>query len=68
MGITIFYCGVLRDTGDLPQLTALLQPACARLAWPCKVVDERILGTGERYRSIEIETDTRPTEREMRPA
>ena len=46
MGITIFYRGVLRDMGDLPQLTALLQLACARLAWPCRRVDERILGMG----------------------
>ena len=57
MGITIFYHGALRDLGQLPQLTAQLQAACAGLGWPCKVVDERILGTGERYRSIEIETD-----------
>ena len=57
MGITIFYRGVLRDTGDLPQLTALLQLACARLAWPCRRVDERILGMGERIKSSEIATD-----------
>jgi hypothetical protein len=57
VGITIFYRGALRDPGQLPQLTAQLQAACAGLGWPCKVVDERILGTGERYRSIAIETD-----------
>ena len=57
MGITIFYRGVLRDVGELPQLTAQLQAACAKLEWPCRVVDERILGTAERYESIEIETD-----------
>jgi hypothetical protein len=57
MGITIFYRGVLRDTGDLPQLTALLRSACTRLAWPCRHVDERILGVGERIRSSEIATD-----------
>ena len=57
MGITIFYRGVLRDMGDLPQLTALLQLACARLAWPCRRVDERILGMGERIESSEIATD-----------
>jgi hypothetical protein len=57
VGITIFYHGALRDLGRLPQLTARLQAACVGLGWPCKVVNERILGTGERYRSIEIETD-----------
>ena len=57
MGITIFYQGALRDLGQLPQLSARLEAACAGLRWPCRVVDERILGTGERYRSIEIETD-----------
>ncbi len=57
MGITIFYHGALRDTGDLPQLTARLQAACGRLAWPYRVVDERVLGTGERYNTIELETD-----------
>jgi hypothetical protein len=57
MGITIFYRGTLRDTRDLPQLTAQLQAACDRLGWPCRAVDERILGAGERYRTIELETD-----------
>jgi hypothetical protein len=57
MGITIFYHGTLRDTRDLPQLTAQLVTACGRLGWPCRVVDERILGTGERYKTIELETD-----------
>jgi hypothetical protein len=57
VGITIFYHGALRDLGQLPQLTAQLQAACAGLGWLCKVVDERILGTGERYRSLAIETD-----------
>ena len=57
VGITIFCHGSLRDLGQLPQLIARLQAACAGLGWPYKVVDERILGTGERYRSIENETD-----------
>ena len=57
MGITIFYRGALADMGNLPQLTALLQLACARLGWPCRPVDERILGTGERFETIELETD-----------
>jgi hypothetical protein len=56
MGITLFYRGALRDTGDLPQLTALLQSACARLVWPCRLVDERILGTGEHFTSTEVES------------
>lgn len=57
MGITLHYRGALRDTADLPQLTVQLQAACGRLGWPCRVVDERILGTGERYKTIELETD-----------
>lgn len=57
MGITIFYHGSLRDTADLPQLTAQLVAACGRLGWPCRRVDERILGMGERYNTIELETD-----------
>lgn len=57
MGITIFYRGALRDTRDLPQLTAQLLAACRELGWPCRAVDERILGTGERYETIELETD-----------
>ncbi len=56
MGITIFYRGALRDMDDLPQLTASLQLACSRLAWPCRLVDERVLGTGERFRSTEVES------------
>ncbi len=57
MGITIFYCGILRDIRDLPQLTARLVAACQKLGWPCRVVDERILGTAERYEIVDLETD-----------
>jgi hypothetical protein len=57
MGITIFYHGTLRDLGQLPQLQAELQMACARLDWPCLLVDERILGTAERYNLVPIECD-----------
>jgi len=57
MGITIFYRGRLRNLAELPQLTAELQAACARLGWPCHPVDERILGTAERYNIVPIECD-----------
>ena len=57
MGITIHYRGRLRDPAQLPQLTTELQADCARLGWPCQTVDERILGVGERYECVPIETD-----------
>jgi hypothetical protein len=57
MGITIFYHGRLRDTADLPQLQAELQAACTRLGWPCLLIDERILGTAERYTVVPVECD-----------
>jgi hypothetical protein len=57
MGITIFYRGRLRDLTGLPLLQAELQAACARLGWPCIQVDERILGTAERYTVVPIECD-----------
>jgi hypothetical protein len=57
MGITIFYHGRLRDLAGLPQLQAELQAVCARLGWPCTLVDERILGTAERYTVAPVECD-----------
>ena len=57
MGITIFYQGALRDVGQMSQLTAQIQAVCARLQWPCRVVDERILGIAERFEISQIETD-----------
>jgi hypothetical protein len=57
MGITIFYHGRLRNLTDLPLFTAELQAACARLDWPCDPVDERILGTAERYNVVPVECD-----------
>lgn len=57
MGITLFYRGALRDVHQLPQLMAQIEAACGRLQWPYQVIDERILGTAERHRTIEIETD-----------
>lgn len=57
MGITIFYRGTLRDLHQIPQLVAQIETACDRLQWPYEVIDERILGTAERYRTIDIETD-----------
>ena len=57
MGITIFYHGRLRDIADLPLLQAELQAACVRLGWPCILIDERILGTAERYTVVPVECD-----------
>jgi hypothetical protein len=57
MGITIFYHGQLRDIADLPLLQAELQQACVRWDWPCRLVDERILGSAERYNVIPLDTD-----------
>lgn len=57
MGITIFYRGRLRSLTDLPRLTAELQAACARLDWPCQPLDERILGTAERFNRVPLECD-----------
>lgn len=64
MSITIHYRGRLRDLAQLPQLVAELQVACAGLGWACQTVEERILGVGERYESVPIETnDGIPTSR-----
>jgi hypothetical protein len=52
MGITIFCYGRLRNLAELPQLAAGLQAACTRLDWPCRPVDERILGTAEHYNIV----------------
>lgn len=57
MGITIFYRGTLRDVFQLPQLVSQIEMACGRLQWPYQLIDERILGTAERYRTIDLETD-----------
>jgi hypothetical protein len=57
MGITAFYHGRLRDIADLPLIQAELRATCARLGWLCLVIDERILGTAERYTVIPLETD-----------
>ncbi|MBM4457931.1 MAG: hypothetical protein FJ011_09245 [Chloroflexi bacterium] len=57
MGITIFYHSRLRNLAELPQLTAELPAACVRLGWPCHPVDERILGTAERYNIVPVECD-----------
>ena len=64
MSITIHYRGRLRDSVQLPGLIVELQVACAHLGWPCQTVDERIMGVGERYEFVPIETDDDiPTER-----
>ena len=64
MSITIHYRGRLRDPTQLPGLIVELQVACAHLGWPCQTVDERIMGVGERYEFVPIETDDDiPTER-----
>jgi len=57
MGITIFYHGQLRDMANLLLLQAELQVACVRLGWPCVLIDERFLGTAERFTAAPIECD-----------
>jgi hypothetical protein len=57
MGICINYRGRLRDVAELPQLTAELQAAAARLNWPCRLVDERILGVAQRVNLAASETE-----------
>jgi len=57
MGITINYQGRLQDPASLPLLTAELQLACQRLGWSYHPIDERILGTAERYRYEADEED-----------
>jgi len=57
MGITIYYQGQLRDLAELPQLITELQATCERLGWACYEIDERILGTAERYETVPVETD-----------
>jgi hypothetical protein len=57
MGITIFYRGQLRDVSEVPLLQFELQAACVPLDWPCLLLDERILGTAERYTVIPLEID-----------
>jgi len=47
VGITIHYCGELRDPASLPQLTQEILLACGRLDWLCREIDERVIGTAE---------------------
>ena len=57
MGVTIFYHGRLRNVADLPEIVRAVKHKARERGWRHQMVDERIVGIGERYTSEEIETN-----------
>ncbi len=57
MGITIHYRGQLEDPASLARLVQEIQLACGRLGWPCRAIDERIIGVAEHARFQEDPDD-----------
>ncbi len=57
MGITIHYRGQLEDPTSLERLVQEVQLACGRLGWPCRTIDERIIGVAEHARFQEDPDD-----------
>lgn len=39
MGVTLHYCGQLRESALLPDLIAEVQDICQSMEWPCKSID-----------------------------
>ncbi len=57
MGVTIHYRGQLRNPTDLPEIVRIIKAQADQLGWRYHLVDERILGIGERDAAVEIESD-----------
>jgi len=70
MGITIHYRGQLRDPASLTRLSQEMEMACGRLGWPCRTIDERVLGLAEQHHyeedpdgmTVHVRVETTPLE------